>query len=148
MKVICQICKGHFFDTTDRYRPGVVSHGAMFKVTDAFSSWDVFPQNQDQTFGALECPGCGNLMHNGDGKVMVAGWTENETAKKNAAMDALMAEYDVDFVTDESVTDDAEKENVIGNDDSGKVHCPVCNGLYFENRMHIHIKAKHPEMVE
>jgi hypothetical protein len=145
MKIICPYCKCNCFDTTDKYKPDVISHGAMFKVTDHYATWDVFPQNEDQTFGTLECPECGNLMHNGDGIVRIEGYSTNA----DHVQTILDAPVKIGAKEDSKAEDiKTETEEIEGSLPEGKVHCPICNGIFFENRIHIHIKAKHPEVAE
>jgi len=70
--VICKWCGDRFHETTDAYRPGVVTTGNMLKLKPYYAEngWDSFPEQAHIQFGDIYCPGCGGL-YSDNGRVTV-----------------------------------------------------------------------------
>jgi len=98
--IICPSCSGRYHETTDAFKLGVTTTGNMLRLKEPYRSngWTSFPEHEGMSYGALECPECGN-QYSSDGRVRVDmdQWAKEdhpESVKELSEMDKIMAEYD------------------------------------------------------
>lgn len=77
--IICPVCRGIFYETTEHYHPDQPAHGAMFRMKKKYVEWGwpAIPQDAAIRFADLECPECSNSYVDPSGRLAVAPVGEN-----------------------------------------------------------------------
>ena len=64
LKVICPLCGGSHYETTDQYSPDKHAHPGMLRMVEPYRSygWQQPPQDPSAGSGCLECCECGSAL--------------------------------------------------------------------------------------
>lgn len=93
--LICRMCKGRYYKTTDQFKPDRLISANMFEMNEPYKSqnWRQFPKDPEgiNGYGNLVCPNCDSEYANMFGFAIIDGIPERKhslTAEEFAVVDA------------------------------------------------------------